>query len=291
MSRVMQSGAAFGLLPPPRARRLGLTIAAVTLGALCVVSRPGSAQSANEQSAYVALIYTPVSGLPPLPPVDDSSGRRNGMSMIGRLGHTSRGGGSLTLTSYALGVEVPRGRMRLGATIGYLSASCGFEWQGDDDCAGDIMIGGSVRSWLTTRTLGNSEPPQRGRKGAPAKNEGKLVVGFDGNVGYSPRQGEGALAVAASLPTALALQSGTVRITPFLTPGIAYGRLGTVAFEEDEVPTSHGSIVPTIGGGVGLQFGTSGIGANVGFQRVLKGAGGATQLGIGMTWQGLTAAR
>lgn len=291
MSRVMQSGAAFRLLPPPRARRLGLTIAAVTLGALCVVSRPGSAQSANEQSAYVALIYTPVSGLPPLPPVDDSSGRRNGMSMIGRLGHTSRGGGSLTLTSYALGVEVPRGRMRLGATIGYLSASCGFEWQGDDDCAGDIMIGGSVRSWLTTRTLGNSEPPQRGRKGAPAKNEGKLVVGFDGNVGYSPRQGEGALAVAASLPTALALQSGTVRITPFLTPGIAYGRLGTVAFEEDEVPTSHGSIVPTIGGGVGLQFGTSGIGANVGFQRVLKGAGGATQLGIGMTWQGLTAAR
>ena len=27
--------------------------------------------------------------------------------------------------------------MRLGATLGYLSASCGFEWEGDSDCNGD----------------------------------------------------------------------------------------------------------------------------------------------------------
>jgi hypothetical protein len=293
MSRVIHRGATFALQSRPnnsrRARRLA--VIALALGPLVVTARAASAQSAGEQSAYVALIYTPVSGLPPLPPVTDSLGRKDGITLLGRLGHTSRDGGALTLTTYAFGVEVPRGRLRLGATLGYLSASCGFEWQGDDECAGDIMIGGSVRSWITSRSLDGGEPPKRG-KGASSSSAGKLVVGFDGNVGYSPRQGETALAIGASVPTALALQSGTVRITPFLAPGVAYGRLGRVAYEEDDgVPTSHGAITFVIGGGVGLQFGTSGIGANVGFQRVLKSAGGATQLGIGMTWRGLTAAR
>jgi len=266
--------------------------ALMAVAALGAAAQVATAQSSDQQSAYVALIYTPVAGLPPLPPVTDSLSRKTGVSLVGRLGHTSRDGGALTLTSYALGVEIPRGRMRLGATLGYLSASCGFEWQGDSDCAGDIMIGGSARGLITSKPLGESEPPSKGRKASSASsNEAKLIVGFDGSVGYSPRQGETAIAAAANLPTGLALQSGSVRIMPFLTPGVAYGRLGNVAFEEDEAPTSHGAITFLIGGGVGLQFGTSGIGANVGFQRVLKGYGGATQLGVGMTWNGVTAAR
>ena len=264
--------------------------ALMVVAALGAAAPAATAQSSDQQSAYVALIYTPVAGLPPMAPVTDSLGK-SGISLIGRLGHTSRDGG-LTLTSYAVGVEIPRGRMRLGATLGYLSASCGFEWEGDDDCAGDIMVGGSARGLITSKPLGESEPPSKGKKASsPSSNQGKLIVGFDGSVGYSPRQGETAIAAAANLPTGVALQSGSVRIMPFLTPGVAYGRLGNVAFEEDEAPTSHGAITFVIGGGVGLQFGTSGIGANVGFQRVLKGYGGATQLGIGMTWNGVTAAR
>jgi len=266
--------------------------ALMAVAALGVAAHAATAQSSDQQSAYVALIYTPVAGLPPLPPVTDSLGK-SGVSLLGRVGHTSRDGGALTLTSYALGVEIPRGRMRLGATLGYLSASCGFEWQGSNDCAGDIMIGGSARGLITSMPLGQSEAPSNGKKAASSSsNQGKLIVGFDGAVGYSPRQGETAMAAAANMPTGLALQSGSVRIMPFLTPGVAYGRLGNIAYEgEDEAPTSHGAITFVIGGGVGLQFGTSGIGANVGFQRVLKGYGGATQLGVGMTWNGVTAAR
>lgn len=256
--------------------------------ALAVAIRATSAQSADQQAAYVALIYTPVAGLPPLPPTTDTTGR-GGVSLIGRLGHTSRDGGALTLTSYGVGVEVPHGRLKFGATLAYLTASCGFDWQGSDQCAGDIMLGGNVRGLITSRPLNGTEPPRK--KGAPAGNDGRLVVGFEGSLGYSPRQGESAMGGAASLPTGIALQSGTLRIMPFLTPGIAYGRLGSVEMEEDEAPTSHGAITFMIGGGLALQFGSSGIGANVGFQRVLKGYGGATQLGIGMTWQGLTAAR
>jgi hypothetical protein len=265
-------------------------MAAAALGA---ATQAATAQSSDQQSAYVALIYTPVAGLPPLPPVTDSSGRKTGVSLIGRLGHTSRDGGSLTLTSYALGVEIPRGRMRLGATLGYMSTSCGWEWEGDSDCAGDIMVGASARGLITSKPLGESEPPSKSKKESSASGStGRLIVGFDGSLGYSPRQGESAIAAAANFPTGIALQSGSVKIMPFLTPGVAYGRLGNIAYEgEDDAPTSHGAITMVLGGGVGLQFGTSGIGANVGFQRVLKGYGGATQLGVGMTWNGVTALR
>ena len=263
--------------------RAGLVVAC----ALTIAARAASGQSPDQQAAYVALIYTPVAGLPPLPPATDTTGR-GGVSLLGRLGHTSRDGGALTLTSYGIGVEVPHGRMKFGATLAYLSASCGFDWQGSDQCAGDIMLGGNVRTLITSRPLNGSEPP---RRGSSAGSDGRLVVGFEGSLGYSPRQGESAMGGAASLPTGIALQSGTLRIMPFLTPGVAYGRLGTVAIEDEEAPTSHGAITFMIGGGLALQFGSSGIGANVGFQRVLKGYGGATQLGIGMTWQGLTAAR
>jgi len=73
-------------------------------------------------------------------------------------------------------------------------------------------------------------PPVKGRKAPPPpKNESKFVVGFEGSAGYSPKQGESAIAVAAGLPSGIVLQSGNMRITPFLTPGIGYGRLGSVA--------------------------------------------------------------
>lgn len=269
---------------------VGLAIA--TLGA---AASTAAAQSADEEAAYVALIYTPVAGLPPLPPITDSLGRRNGsgVTLLGRLGHMSRDGG-LSLNSFGVGVELPKGKTRLGATLAYMSASCGLGWEGDSDCSGDIMLGGSVRTLLTSRALGASEPPAKGRRTSHASsttNGTTLLVGFDGSVGYSPRQGETAMAMAAGIPTAIAIQSGTVRIMPFITPGVGYGRLSHVAYFDDQEATSHGTFVLMVGGGLGLEFGTSGIGANVGFQRVLKGYGGTTQLGIGVTWNGLTSAR
>jgi hypothetical protein len=266
----------------------------VSVFGLATVARLAGAQSIDQQSAYRAMIYTPVAGLAPLPPVIDSFARKgsSGITLMGRLGHMSRRGG-LSLTTYGAGVEIPRGRMRLGATLAYLSASCGFEWEGDPDCSGDVMLGGTVRGMLLSKPVGEKPaPPVKGRKAPPPpKNESKFVVGFDGSAGYSPKQGESALAFSAGLPSGIVLHNGSMRITPFITPGLGYGRLGSVAEFEDEPATAHGTIVPMIGGGVGVDFSTTGVGVNVGFQRVLKGAGGATQLGIGVTWQGMTASR
>jgi hypothetical protein len=252
---------------------------------------PALSQSANanEQSAYVALYYTPVAGLPPLAPSTDTSNRRlgSGLVMQGRVGEMSRRYG-LSLKTMGVGIELPVGHWSLGGTLAYLSASCGPEWAGDNDCAGDIMIGGSARRTLLTRPLGDA-PAVKGKRAAQSNEQ--FLVGFEGSAGFSPRQGEQALAISAGLPLALAFRNGDLRIVPFITPGLGYGRLGHALFETDDFATSHGSLAPMVGGGIGLEFGRSGLGATLGFQKVFKSDGGTTQLGLGMTWQGVPTTR
>lgn len=264
-------------------------LAGSCLALIAAAGAPAAAQSADEQSAYVALYYTPVAGLPPLAPALDTAmkSKTSGVSLQGRIGQMSRRGG-LSMTTMGLGVELPVGHWSVSGTVAYLSASCGPLWAGDSDCDGDMMLGASLRRTLTAKSLNQSSTAPRGKRPARGSNDQILLIGFDGSAGYSPRQGEQALALSAGVPVALALRNGDLRIEPFVTPGIGYGRLGSVAYFEDEVPTSHGTFAPMVGGGVGLQFGKSGLGATFGFQKVFKSDGGTTQLGVGMTWQGTT---
>ena len=184
--------------------------------------------------------------------------------------------------------------MRLGAMLAYMSASCGAAWEGDTDCAGDIMLGGSVRTLLTSRVVGQGDPASasEGQTGPRARVERAAAAGRirwvhrvftapgRNSHGHWRRDTDGARP---------AERHGTHH--PSITLGIGYGRFSHVAYFEDETATSHGTFAFMVGGGLGLEFGTSGIGVNVGFQRLLKGQGGTTQLGIGMSWQGLTSAR
>lgn len=272
--------------------RRGLALLVRSVAILAVATNVAAAQRPDEQSAYVALIYTTVGGLPPLPPSVDSLGRKNGSGIVlhGRLGHMSRTGG-LSLNAYGVGVEFPVGRVSVGGTLAYMSASCGEAWAGDTDCEGDIMLGGTVRSTLATKPIGGAAPSPKQKRGARPTNTSSLLIGLDGSFGFSPRQGEQALAIAGGVPTAIVLTRGDLRILPFITPGLGFGRLGNVSYFEDERPRAHGKVAFMLGGGVGVEFGSSGMGASVGFQRVMKSSGGATQIGLGMTWSGATTTR
>jgi len=252
-----------------------------------LLSVPALGQSANEAAAYVALYYTPVAGLPPLAPSTDTSSHPlgSGLVMQGRLGQMSRRG-DLTLRTMGVGVELPVGHWSMSGTLAYLSANCGPDWAGDNDCAGDIMIGASARRTLLRRPLGDA-PPVKGKRGAQQSNDQQFLVAFEGSGGFSPRLGEQALALAAGLPLALSFRNGDMHFVPFITPGLGFGRMGNVVYTGDDFATSHGSLAPMLGGGIGLEFGRSGIGTTLGFQKVFKSTGGTTQLGLGMTWQGV----
>jgi len=257
-----------------------LTAAVLVLG----VALPAAGQMSDGQhAAYRALIYTPVAGLPPLPPSIESLGRQGASrtAFTARVAHLSREQG-LSLNTAGMSVDLPVNRWRLGGTFAYVLASCGQLWEDDSDCGNDFMVGGSARTTITTKPLGASAGRRTARSSDPT-----LVVGFEGSAGFSPRKGEQAMAIAVGLPTAIVMPTGTTRIMPFLTPGISYGRMGRTAYDEEETPTSYGSMMFLIGGGVGIQFGRSGLGTTVGFQKVLNGEGGSVQLGLGMTWQGL----
>jgi hypothetical protein len=249
----------------------------------------GQAASNDQQSAYVALYYTPVAGLPPLAPSFDTSSHSSGSRVVlqGRYGQMTRGG-DLWLKTMGLGVEIPMGHWSLAGTMAYLSASCTPDWSDVHDCTGDVMLGAAARRTFLIKPIGDRPAPAKGKRSSAPPNDESLLVGFEGAAGFSPRQGEQALALSAGLPVALAFRNGDVRIVPFVTPGIGYGRLGHVVFEDEEFYTSHGAIMPMLGGGLGLEFGKSGVGVNLGFQKVFKSNGGTTQLGLGMTWQGLT---
>jgi hypothetical protein len=236
----------------------------------------------DEQAAYVALIYTPVGGLTPLAPHDQVTATRgrSALTWQGRLGRFTRSGG-LSATLLAVGAELPRGRWRLGGTLAFASVSCGPDWAGDTDCSGDIMVGGSARTTLLKKPLDGTDG-----SGRRASSGNSLLVGFDGSVGFSPRSGEQAFSLAGAVPVAIAFEGRDTRIVPFLSPGLGYGRLGNVEYWDDEAPTSHGTFLLMMGGGVGFEFKRSGIGATLGFQKALKSDDGATSIGLGMTWQG-----
>jgi hypothetical protein len=260
---------------------LGGAAALSLLGA--IFCSPLGAQSMDEQAAYVALIYTPVGGLTPLAPRDQITAPRgrSGLTWQGRVGRFTREGG-LSATLLAVGAELPRGRWRLGGTVAFASVSCGPDWAGDTDCAGDIMFGGSARTTLVDKPLDQSGSGSRKN----ASNGNTLLVGFDASLGFSPRSGEQALSLAGAVPVGISIEGRDTRIVPFLSPGLGYGRLGNVEYWDDDAPTSHGTFVLMMGGGVGFEFKRSGIGATLGFQKVLKSDRGATALGLGMTWQG-----
>jgi len=268
--------------------RLALCAAAIGIGA------PAAAQSNAEVAGYLALSYTPVGALAPLPPSLGTGTTSTGSRYVlqGRWGRLSPATG-LSNNTIGAGVEFPAGRWRVGGTLAYLSVSCTEDWEDFSDCDSDIMLGGSARTTLLTRPLDGRAPAvkRNGRRAAGAPSEKTFVLGFDGSLGFSPRQGEQATALAVGIPAGIAFESGNVRILPFLSPAFGYGRLGSTSFEEDEPSTTYSSTMMMIGGGVDFQFRQSGLGATIGFQKIMKTGGGGTALGLTMSWNGSSRSR
>ena len=215
-----------------------------------ISAAPAAAQSVGDAAAYFAIVSAPQGAVPPIlsEPMLDRVMRS--MDVALRYGHMSLDGGSLN--SYDLRLGFPLGtKSMFGVNAGYQDLSC------RGPCDGHVMLGANIEGRLTSAPIGN---------GADAA---KLTIGLNGEAGIGRQSHITVAAFTAGLPIALLAGSPTLRIAPFLTPAIG---LGHVTVDGDG---NSGSRF-LLGGGITFESLTSGVGANVGFQKVFLNQGKTT---------------
>lgn len=224
-------------------RALPLFVVALGIGG---TSR-AAAQSVGDAAAYFALVSAPQGAVPPIlsePMLDRVMSK---MDVALRYGHMSLDGGSLN--SYDARLGFPLGtKSMFGVNAGYQDLSC------RGACDGHVIVGANIEGRLTSATVGT---------GADAA---KLTVGLNGEAGLGRQSDITVVAFTAGLPIALLAGTPTLRIAPFLTPAIGLGH--TTINGDGNSGTRF-----LLGGGVTFESLTSGIGANVGFQKVFLNQG------------------
>jgi hypothetical protein len=252
------------------------------------------AQSDGAIAAYYSLLATPAAALPPLAPAT------RGLAVHASFGHSSPDP-SLTNNTFGIGVDMPLGSARVGVTAGLISINCdeGRIADPENTCAPNeshFMLAGNVHKTLWSSAVlreSASAPPRRRARAAAsrASDLGTLSVGVDGQMGVAGLGDAGtAFTASVGLPVALTLGNSRVHVVPFLTPGIGYGSLSRYIVADDGTTSGAGGMRAMLGGGIGVMSAHSGLGASLGFQKIFID-GGSTQIGVGVTWQGLSAGR
>ena len=232
------------------------TLLAVVALSTIVIASPVAAQTEQDVIAYFTLIGTPQGGLPPV-----LSNAMLGRSMTSpdisvRYGHISTVGTDFNNIGATLGI--PAGdKAMIGVTAGLEALSCG-------GCKSHFIAGANAEGRLASSVLGTGTDAAR------------LNIGLNGEFGFGKPEGTTLVSLSAGLPVSLVAGGPTLKIAPFLTPGLGWGR------SSDNTGSESGTRF-MLGGGVAIQSTTSAIGANFGFQKVFIN-GGDVMFGVNVTF-------
>jgi len=215
-----------------------------------------AAQSVDQRVAYAVLVQTPPAGLPPVLSNAMLDVPMHAPDIAVRLGHISMNGVGVNMFGATFGI--PAGRQAtIGFTVGY--QGCG----GASGCSEHPVAGGRVEGRLGSSKLG---------AGADAAS---LSAGLNGEIGFAHPSGDSNVSLSGGVPIALVAGGPTLKIAPFLTPALGWGR------QSSSVSRSAASLM--LGGGVTVMSVTTGIAANFGFQKVFID-GGNTMFGINVVF-------
>jgi len=223
---------------------------------LCPAPRAGG-QTTNDAAAYLAIISSPAGALPPIlsSPMLNRSVRD--LSVAIRYGHLPVDGNNVnTLDGRLLIPASPN--VVVGVNAGYQNVSCKT-----NVCNGHVIGGANVEGRLANLMLGSTADAAR------------VTIGLDGEAGFGLRSGLTAFSLTGGVPVALVSGPPSVRIAPFIAPGIGLGR---VSGNGDAVNGTRFML----GGGVVFQSMRTGVGASVGFQKAFI-QNGDTTLGVTLT--------
>ena len=224
---------------------------------LAVAIAPLGAQSEGDAAAYFSLLETPPGALPPLLSPAMLGRIVTTPSIGGQFGHISAGNTSVNAFAATLGVPAGTKAM-VGVTAGYQTFDC-------TDCKGHFLAGLNAEGRLTSSMLGT---------GADAA---EITVGLNGAFGYAHPSGGNLVTLTAGLPVALVSGGPTLKVAPFLTPGLGWGRASS-----DAGGSSSGTRF-MLGGGIALQSTTRPLAANFGFQKIFINNGDA-MFGVNVTY-------
>jgi hypothetical protein len=216
---------------------------------------PLAAQSLDERVAYQVLIETPTAGLPPVLSNAMLDLPMRAPDVAVRLGHISMNRVGVNMIGATLGI--PAGRQ---ATIGF---TAGYQGCGGGPCDAHPVAGARAEGRLGSSLLGTGVDAFR------------LTVGLNGEIGFGHSSGSSLVSLSGGVPVALVAGGPTLKIAPFLTPALGWGRM-----------SAGGSLSATrlmLGGGVTVMSTTTGISANFGFQKVFID-GGNTMFGVNLVF-------
>jgi hypothetical protein len=216
---------------------------------------PGQAIS-HQANAGAALRITPVGALPPIVESFGMGVLRSEPGVAVRFGRYSPAGSRLDVNSFGVTADLGAVLLDRAEITAGLTTCAG--------CSHTIMAGAGFYSELARSAM----------------DRGLLTLGVRPDVGVAHTLDHSAWYWSASLTLPVAYSAAvtrTLRLEPFVQPGLGYGLV-------TQPNLSSGTVRPMVGGGVGL-FATSGMGLHAGAQRVFAPSG-TTQFGLGLTWRG-----
>ena len=229
-------------------------IFAIAASAL-VLAAPAMSAQEEGPSPEAIVAYTAInsSTVGAIPLATNTLAPAGGLSWHLQYGRLSWGD-DVNQSTYAGGINVSLGQGRLGVSAGYVTFDC-------QDCDSHATVGARYGVQLTGGALGD------------ARSGSRWAMGLEGELGVAFPEDVSVMAFAGHLPIKVTLGKN-VKVSPFVTPGFAYGRMSVN--DESESGTRF-----MVGGGVGLAF-ANGIGANFGLRKVFIEEG-ETQFGLGFT--------
>jgi hypothetical protein len=200
-----------------------------------------SAQTLEEEAAYLATMRTPAGALPPMLTNTLIDHAQIGASLALRYGYLDRG--DFNPVTHAIGVTgvLPAGLgSLLDVTAGVLAGDC-------SGCNAQLMlgVGGDIR--LLGSTMGD------------VATSPMFTVSLDGEIGYSNADPGSFVSGYVGAPIALVQRGTGLQFVPFLTPGFAIGR-------QSANGVSHSGTGLMLGGALGIYNTDSGVMINAGAQ-------------------------
>lgn len=222
----------------------------IALLAALILPSAAAAQSFEDVVAYVSLVSTPVGGVAATPHASMIYGGARTPAFVSLRGGTIRPFGpddNDRFSSMVVTIGLP-GTQRAG-----LSLSLGGLIPGCEEC--DTHVVGSLAGYLNI---------------LPDASNGRPVnVGVASEVGIGWPEDGTIMAASVTVPVAFVARTGGIKVVSHIAPGIGFGQMRANGDSET------GSR-PLAGGGVTLISSKSGIGLNVGAQKVFIEDGGTT---------------